>query len=81
MLTVGQGDTGQLGLGEDVMEKTRPQVNVCFRIFWTTLENILYGLFWLLLVKSQVVAGIDSAVDVAAGGMHTAVLDSNGKVS
>jgi len=52
VLTVGQGDTGQLGLGEDVMEKTRPQV----------------------------VGGIDSAVDVAAGGMHTAVLDSNGKV-
>jgi len=52
VLTVGQGDTGQLGLGEDVMEKTRPQV----------------------------VAGIESAVDVAAGGMHTAVLDSNGKV-
>ena len=25
--------------------------------------------------------GIESAVDVAAGGMHTAVLDSNGKVS
>ena len=29
----------------------------------------------------QVVSGIESAVDVAAGGMHTAVLDSNGKVS
>ena len=28
----------------------------------------------------QVVGGIDSAVDVAAGGMHTAVLDVNGKV-
>ena len=26
------------------------------------------------------VGGIDSAVDVAAGGMHTAVLDANGKV-
>ena len=26
------------------------------------------------------VGGIDSAVDVAAGGMHTAVLDVNGKV-
>merc|ERR1719237_782917 len=24
VLTLGQGDTGQLGLGEDVMEKTRP---------------------------------------------------------
>ena len=24
LLTVGQGDTGQLGLGEDVMEKMRP---------------------------------------------------------
>ena len=31
-------------------------------------------------MKAQVVAGIESAVDVAAGGMHTAVLDSNGKV-
>ena len=78
MLTVGQGDTGQLGLGEDVMEKTRPQVKMCFRIFWMTL---LYELFWVPLVKPQVVAGIESAVDVAAGGMHTAVLDSNGKVS
>jgi len=26
VLTLGQGDTGQLGLGEDVMEKTRPGV-------------------------------------------------------
>jgi regulator of chromosome condensation len=53
VLTVGQGDTGQLGLGEDVMEKTRPQV----------------------------VAGIAAqAVDVAAGGMHTAVLDAEGGV-
>jgi len=26
VLTVGQGDTGQLGLGEDVMEKSRPAV-------------------------------------------------------
>ena len=81
MLTVGQGDTGQLGLGEDVMEKTRPQVNMCFRIFWMTLGEILYELFWVPHVKPQVVAGIESAVDVAAGGMHTAVLDSNGKVS
>ena len=32
-------------------------------------------------MKLQVVAGIESAVDVAAGGMHTAVLDSNGKVA
>ena len=24
VMTVGQGDTGQLGLGEDVMEKSRP---------------------------------------------------------
>ena len=26
VLTVGQGDTGQLGLGEDIMEKTRPGI-------------------------------------------------------
>lgn len=52
MLTVGQGDTGQLGLGEDVMEKSRPG-----------------------LVES-----IKNAVDVVAGGMHTAVLDNKGIV-
>ena len=52
MLTVGQGDTGQLGLGEDVMEKSRP------------------GL----------VEHVTDTVDVVAGGMHSAVLDINGKV-
>jgi len=52
VLTVGQGDTGQLGLGEDVMEKSRP------------------GL----------VDKIANAVDAVAGGMHTAVLDDEGKV-
>ena len=26
VLTVGQGDIGQLGLGEDIMEKTRPSL-------------------------------------------------------
>ena len=52
VLTVGQGDTGQLGLGEDVMEKSRP------------------GL----------VEQVTDAVDVVAGGMHSAVLDINGKV-
>jgi len=52
VLTVGQGDTGQLGLGEDVMEKSRPG-----------------------LVES-----IKNAVDVVAGGMHTAVLDNKGIV-
>ena len=52
VLTLGQGDTGQLGLGEEIMEKMRP------------------GL----------VPGIENAVDAVAGGMHTAVLDLNGKV-
>lgn len=52
VLTVGQGDTGQLGLGEDVMEKSRP------------------GL----------VEQVTDAIDVVAGGMHSAVLDINGKV-
>ena len=52
VLTVGQGDTGQLGLGEDVMEKSRP------------------GL----------VEQLTNAIDAVAGGMHTAVLDNNGKV-
>lgn len=52
VLAVGQGDTGQLGLGEDVMEKTRPGK----------------------------VAGIEEAVDISAGGMHTAALDREGRV-
>jgi len=52
VLTLGQGDTGQLGLGEDVMEKMKP------------------GL----------VTEIENAVDAVAGGMHTAVLDLDGKV-
>ena len=80
MLTVGQGDTGQLGLGEDVMEKTRPQVLISRDLPQTCLPASAwrYLRFSYLL---QVVNGIESAVDVAAGGMHTAVLDSNGKVS
>ena len=80
MLTVGQGDTGQLGLGEDVMEKTRPQVLISRDLSQTCLPAFAwrYLRFSYLL---QVVNGIESAVDVAAGGMHTAVLDSNGKVS
>jgi len=52
VLTLGQGDTGQLGLGEDVMEKSRPA-----------------------LIKD-----IEAAVEVVAGGMHTAVLDTEGQV-
>lgn len=52
VLTVGQGDTGQLGLGEDVMEKTRPGI----------------------------ISSLSTAVDIAAGGMHTVVLNSDGEV-
>ena len=52
MLTVGEGDTGQLGLGEDVMERTKP------------------GLVPLPA----------SVVQVAAGGMHTACLTTDGQV-
>ena len=95
MLTVGQGDTGQLGLGEDVMEKTRPQVILGFPSVGPHLRNARSVAWperhsypqWHLLrfrwqkLPPQVVNGIESAVDVAAGGMHTAVLDSNGKVS
>ena len=40
MLTVGQGDTGQLGLGEDVMEKTRPQVK-SFRFILNVWKLVL----------------------------------------
>lgn len=46
------GDVGQLGLGEDVEEKTRPGLV-------PDLENI---------------------VAVAAGGLHSVVLDKDGKV-
>ena len=40
VLTVGQGDTGQLGLGEDVMEKTRPQVK-SFMFISNVFDTIL----------------------------------------
>ena len=40
MLTVGQGDTGQLGLGEDVMEKTRPQVILSFSSVGTYYRDV-----------------------------------------
>ena len=49
-----------------------------FRSFCLSWPQWHYLRFNYLL---QVVSGIESAVDVAAGGMHTAVLDSNGKVS
>ena len=52
VLTVGQGDTGQLGLGEDVMERSKPG-----------------------LVK-----GLEDAVDVAAGAMHSVCLTKRGEV-
>ncbi|XP_063606599.1 regulator of chromosome condensation-like [Penaeus indicus] len=52
VLTCGMGDVGQLGLGEDVEEKTRPGLV-------PDLENI---------------------VAVAAGGLHSVVLDKDGKV-
>lgn len=52
VLTCGMGDVGQLGLGEDVEEKTRPGLV-------PDLENI---------------------VAVAAGGLHSVVVDKDGKV-
>lgn len=48
----GQGDVGQLGLGEDVMEKSR----------FTPLPNL------------------ENIVAIAAGGMHSVCLTSDGKV-
>ena len=61
VLTVGQGDTGQLGLGEDVMEKTRPQVKsftfisnifdtigkLCLKCFLIPPEKA-YAIYWIL---------------------------------
>ncbi|XP_023342509.1 regulator of chromosome condensation [Eurytemora carolleeae] len=52
VLTLGQGDTGQLGLGEDILERNKPAH----------------------------VSSIQDAVDVVAGGMHTAVLTKTGEV-
>ena len=53
LFSLGQGDTGQLGLGEDIMERKKP--------------SLVRG------VEGKVVA-------VAAGGMHTVCLTSNGAV-
>ena len=52
ILTVGMGDIGQLGLGEEVEERTRPALV-------PNLENI---------------------VAIAAGGLHTACVNKDGKV-
>ena len=56
VMVMGQGDTGQLGLGEEIMEKKKPFL----------VGGVLNGL---------------RVVQVACGGMHTAVLTDNGKVS
>eukprot|EP00088_Acartia_fossae_P027087 TRINITY_DN27867_c0_g1_i6.p1 TRINITY_DN27867_c0_g1~~TRINITY_DN27867_c0_g1_i6.p1 ORF type:complete len:474 (+),score=126.00 TRINITY_DN27867_c0_g1_i6:60-1424(+) len=49
VLTLGQGDTGQLGLGEDIMEKSRPGIV-------TTLSNavdvVAGGMHTLVLTKN-----------------------------
>lgn len=52
VLTLGEGDTGQLGLGPDVLERNKPAP----------------------------VPGLEQAVQVCAGGMHTVVLMKDGKV-
>ena len=54
VLTVGQGDVGQLGLGEDITERKRPAIV-------TDLEG-------------------KNVVQIVSGGMHTAVLSSDGEV-
>ena len=53
VLSLGTGDTGQLGLGEDITERTKPA--------------LVAG------VKGKVMA-------VAAGGMHTICVTTDGKV-
>ncbi|RKP10605.1 regulator of chromosome condensation 1/beta-lactamase-inhibitor protein II, partial [Thamnocephalis sphaerospora] len=55
-LVCGTGDAGQLGLGEDIVERKFPA-----------------------LVKQLIAQGIE-VVDVAAGGMHTVVLDKSGNL-
>ena len=66
VLTVGQGDTGQLGLGEDVMEKTRPQVRVLLDVqhyklrlrklknyfTWNSRWLLALSLQWMLLLEA-----------------------------
>ena len=78
MLSVGQGDTGQLGLGEDVMEKSRPQVET--KVWCGAVQRDAVRCSEILQSSVQVVSGIKDAVDCVAGGMHTAVLDMEGRV-
>ncbi|XP_063236948.1 regulator of chromosome condensation [Bacillus rossius redtenbacheri] len=52
VLACGQGDVGQLGLGDAVTERSRPAL----------------------------VPGLDSVVQVCAGGMHTVAVDKDGQV-
>ncbi|XP_077991221.1 regulator of chromosome condensation-like [Glandiceps talaboti] len=56
VLVFGEGDVGQLGLGEDIMERKRPAL--------VTLPDGADG----------------DAIQVEAGGMHTVVLTSEGKI-
>ena len=52
-MSLGTGDTGQLGLGEDITERTKPAL----------------------------VTGVEGKVmAVAAGGMHTVCVTTDGKV-
>ena len=83
----GRGTLGNLGWGRMSWRKPGPRWKAS-DLYW--MFGSLYWSVWLIppgkldfwfwLLRAQVVAGIESAVDVAAGGMHTAVLDSNGKV-
>ncbi|KAL7058803.1 hypothetical protein AAHC03_012920 [Spirometra sp. Aus1] len=64
VLTLGSGDTGQLGLGPDITERSKPS---------------------RFSVESLRTAGLDdesseSFVQIAAGGMHTVCLTSDGRV-
>ncbi|BHF67427.1 Regulator of chromosome condensation [Sparganum proliferum] len=64
VLTLGSGDTGQLGLGPDITERSKPS---------------------RFSAESLRTAGLDdesseSFVQVAAGGMHTVCLTSDGRV-
>ena len=57
VLTVGQGDTGQLGLGEDIMERSRPalvkEVDKAVEVvagkqrFKRGSNNYYYSLHWI----------------------------------
>ena len=71
VLTLGVGDTGQLGLGPDIPERSKPA-----RFTATSLARARLA----LSAEGDSDAAAESFVQVVAGGTHTVCLTADGRV-